>query len=145
MQPLVHICSVLSFAQLQWFSQTKILLFFVKVLCRLNKILHLSHAGNCVTAQLRRLLRQSQHSDCTRVKQIAPTAFSLHSRSDTSQTSLMTFGCTECWWIQNLRPGCGSSVLNTDLLLSPTMKSVNLDIGPMTLWGCSSFSPRCQN
>lgn len=104
--------------------------FLVEVLYRLNKILHLSHAGNCVTAQLWRLLRQSQHSDCIRVKQTAPTAFSLHSRRDTSQTSLMTFGRTDCWGIQNLWPGCGSSVLNTDLLLSPMMESVNLECWP---------------
>lgn len=84
---------------------------------------------NCVTAQLWRLLRQSQHYDCIRVKQTAPTAFSLRSRRDTSQTSLMTFGCTKFWGIQNLWPGRGSA-LNTHLLLSPVMESVNLEHWP---------------
>lgn len=49
----------------------------------------------------------------------APTAFSLPSRRDRSQTSLMTSGCTECWGIWHPWPGRGFSVLNTHLLLSP--------------------------
>lgn len=55
----------------------------------------------------------------------APTAFSLPSTRDRSQSSLMTSGCTECWGIWHPWPGRGFSVLNTHLLLSPGMESVN--------------------
>lgn len=55
----------------------------------------------------------------------APTAFSLPSRRDRSQTSLMTSGCTECWGIWHPWPGRGFSVLNTHLLVPPGTESVN--------------------
>lgn len=59
-----------------------------------------------------------------------PQHFLFTAGGTASQKSLMTSGCTECWGIQSLGSGSGFSVLNTHLLWSPVMETVNLGHWP---------------